>query len=166
VIRPLTQLDEPFLREILYHALYVPEGSAPFPKEIVNDPDIAKYVTGWGKSGDLGFAAIDETSDQAIGAVWIRLFDSGNPGYGHIDEHIPELSIAMLPGYRNLGFGTQLLERMLAEAEGQSPGLSLSVSYENPARRLYKRLGFQVFKESGASLIMLISFRNTYQHDT
>jgi hypothetical protein len=44
VILPLTKVDEPFLWEMLYHALYVPEGNPPFPKDIVNNPDIAKYV--------------------------------------------------------------------------------------------------------------------------
>src|SRR5215475_5621085 len=107
VMRPLTKFDESFLWEMLYHALYVPEGSAPFSKEIVNQPDIAKYVLGWGRPGDMGFVAIDKTSRLQVGAVWIRLFNSHNPGYGYVAEGIPELSIAMLPGYRNLGFGTQ-----------------------------------------------------------
>ena len=144
---------------MLYHALYIPEGSPPFPKEIVNQPDIAKYVFGWGQPGDIGFVAIDEASGRQIGAVWIRLFNSHNPGYGYVVEYIPELSIAVLPGYRDLGIGTQLLNHMLAKAAERYPGVSLSVTSENPAKRLYERLGFQVVNMKGASLTMLLDFR-------
>jgi len=143
---------------MLYHALYVPEGSPKFPREIVNNPDIAKYVLGWGRPGDMGFAAIDTTSDLTIGAVWIRLFDSHNPGYGYVAEGVPELSIAILSGYRNLGIGTQLLNQMLAQAAEQYTGISLSVTSENPAKRLYERLGFQAVNMKGASLTMLLDF--------
>jgi ribosomal protein S18 acetylase RimI-like enzyme len=158
VIRPVEKSDEPFLWEMLYHALYVPEGSPPFPKEIVNEPEIAKYVNGWGKSGDLGFVLIDQASRLPVGAVWIRLLESKNPGYGYVDDTIPELSIALLPGYRNLGLGTQLLRHMIEDAAGQFSGLSLSVSSENPARRLYERLGFSTIEVNGSSLKMLLKF--------
>src|SRR5262245_37648573 len=130
LIRTLTKFDEPFLWEMLYHALHVPEGSSPFPKEIVNQPDIAKYVFDWGQPDDLGFVAIDKTSRLPIGAVWIRLFNSHNPGYGYVAEDIPELSIAVLPGHRGVGIGSQLLNHMLAKAVGQYAGLSLSVTSE------------------------------------
>jgi len=153
-------LDEPFLWETLYHALYVPEGNPPFPKDIVNSRDIAKYVFGWGKVGDQGFVAIDETSGLPVGAVWIRLFESANHGYGFVAEDIPELSIALLPGHRNSGIGTQLLRHMIIEAATQFPGLSLSVGRDNPARRLYERLGFQLIKENGTSLTMLLKLRS------
>ena len=145
---------------MLYHALYVPEGSPPFPKEIVNQPDIAKYVFGWGQPGDMGFATIDKASGRQIGAVWIRLFSSHNPGYGYVAENIPELSIAVLPGHRDLGIGTQLLKHLLARAAERYAGLSLSVTSENPAKRLYERQGFQVVDRKGASLTMLLDFNS------
>ena len=144
---------------MLYHALYIPEGSPPLSKEIVNQPDIAKYVLDWGQPDDMGFVAIDKASRRQIGAVWIRMFNSHNPGYGYFAEDIPELSIAVLPGHRGLGIGTQLLNHMLAKAAGKYPGLSLSVTSANPAKRLYERLGFQVVNMKGASLTMLLDFR-------
>ena len=107
----------------------------------------------------MGFAAIDKASRRQIGVVWIRLFNSHNPGYGYVAEDIPELSIAVLPGHRDLGIGTQLLNHMLAKAAERYPGLSLSVTSENPAKRLYERLGFRVVNMKGASLTMLLDFR-------
>jgi hypothetical protein len=53
IIREATASDEPFLREMLYHSLYVPDGGAPFDRNIVTLPEIAKYAEGWGRAGDL-----------------------------------------------------------------------------------------------------------------
>ena len=33
--------------------------------------------------------------------------------YGHIDSSTPSLTISLLPGYRGLGIGTQLLDSLL-----------------------------------------------------
>jgi ribosomal protein S18 acetylase RimI-like enzyme len=153
-LRLLDQTDEYFLWEMLYHALHVPAGQAPFPKEIVNEPEIARYVEGWGKDDDRGFIAFDRSTSEPIGAVWIRLFNGLNPGYGYLDDEIPELTIAVLPGSRNCGIGTELLTRLIDEARGRYAALSLSVSADNPALHLYQRLGFEVVGQEGASLTM------------
>jgi len=55
IIRALTPADEPFLWEMLYQALYVPEGADPFPRDIVRRPEISRYAQGWGQADDLGF---------------------------------------------------------------------------------------------------------------
>jgi ribosomal protein S18 acetylase RimI-like enzyme len=154
LIRPLGPADEHFLFEMLYHAIYVREGQASFPKEIVNEPEIARYALRWGRIGDQGFAAVEKPSVKPIGAVWIRLFTAENKGYGYVDEEIPELTIALLPEYRNQGIGTTLLNHLITEARHQHPALSLSVSMGNPAARLYRRLGFEVVKQVGHSLTM------------
>ena len=73
-IRPLTLADEPFLWGMLYQALYVPEGHSPFPREIVQKPEISRYIQGWGKADDVGFVALDD--GKPVGAVWLRLMKS------------------------------------------------------------------------------------------
>jgi ribosomal protein S18 acetylase RimI-like enzyme len=153
-IRPLIQTDEQFLWEMLYQALYVPPGGAPFPPEILNEPEIARYVQDWGRAGDAGFAAIDDATLKPVGAAWIRLFSATNQGYGYVDDQTPELSTALLPAYRHQGIGTALLSHLIADAAATYPALSLSVSSDNPAIRLYQRLGFAVISESGNSLTM------------
>lgn len=140
---------------MLYHALHVPDGHEPFPKEIVTELEIARYVLDWGKANDLGFAAIDDITQQLVGAVWIRSFKSENQGYGYVDDDTPELSIAVLPDHRNQGLGTALLNHMIAEAAKRYSGLSLSVSSDNPAKSLYERLGFEIIEQNGTSLTMM-----------
>ena len=158
-IRPLTNSDEPFLWDMLYYALYVPPGQEPFPQEVIHTPEIALYVSGWGRAHDKGFVAIDNRSGEAIGAVWMRLFPSTQPGYGYISSDIPELSIALLPEYRGQGIGTDLLKHLLEEVRRVYPALSLSVSPDNPAVRLYNRLGFEVINRQATSLTMKKNLR-------
>jgi ribosomal protein S18 acetylase RimI-like enzyme len=152
-IRPLIPADQPFLWEMLYHALYVRPGDPPFPREIVRAPEIGRYVNGWGKADDLGFAAL--WKGQPVGAAWLRLLTETNRGFGYVNDTMPELSVAVLPGYRGLGIGSKLLAHLLAAAKPRHEAVSLSVSADNPAKRLYQRLGFDVFKEVDRSLTMV-----------
>ncbi|NOT58830.1 MAG: GNAT family N-acetyltransferase [Acidobacteria bacterium] len=140
---------------MLYEALFVAPSAAPFPREIVRQPEIARYVTGWGRAGDSGFIA---AADNAIGAVWIRRFTAAQPGYGYMNDETPELTIAVLSDWRGCGIGTGLMTAMLEAAQRDYPAVSLSVSAANPARHLYERCGFVTEKIEGDSLTMVKHF--------
>jgi ribosomal protein S18 acetylase RimI-like enzyme len=155
-IRPLVKADEPFLWEMLYQALHVEAGSEPPPRDIVNQPDLAKYVANWGKSTDSGFVVIDDQFAQPVGAVWLRLFAGESKGYGYVADDVPELSMALLPDYRGQGLGTRLMSHMLDAAKGKYASISLSVSPTNAARRLYERFGFKPVGTSGTSITMQV----------
>jgi len=149
-IRPATQADQTFLREMLYDALFVPPGHEPLPRSVVDQPDIAHYVDGFGtRPRDMGL--IVEDAGERIGAAWVRLLQGDDPGYGYIDDDTPELSAAVNPRWRNHGIGTALLLRLVEEL----PRVSLSVDSRNPAVRLYRRIGFDVVAADGTSLTML-----------
>jgi ribosomal protein S18 acetylase RimI-like enzyme len=152
IIRPLTKSDEPFLWDMLYQAIYVPQGQTPPPREIIFQPELAWYVKGWGRESDCGFLA--STDGQAVGAIWLRFVEDGRHGYGYVDDDTPELSMALLPDYRGKGIGTQLFKRLFA-SPGIHPKVSLSVSAKNPAFRLYERVGFEIVGQDGESLTMI-----------
>lgn len=153
IIQPLIKEDEPFLWEMLYQALYIPEGQPALPREVIHLPELARYVQNWGLEGDCGFLASDTATSQPVGAVWLRLLVGENKGYGYVDDNTPELSIAILPEYRGKGIGTQLLAHLFS-SKSWSPSVSLSVSVGNSAVRLYERLGFVVVSKSGGSMTM------------
>jgi ribosomal protein S18 acetylase RimI-like enzyme len=157
-IRPLILADKSFLWEMLYQAIYVPANHTPPPQNIINHPELVKYVYGWGRPNDHGFIAIDTTNSQPVGAVWIRLLTGGNKGYGYVDDATPELSIAVLPNYRGNGLGTRLLTHILEFSMVRYLSISLSVSETNPALRLYQRLGFEIVGRCGTSLTMIKRF--------
>ncbi len=156
-IRALSDEDASALRRMLYLALFVPPGSPPLPENVVDSPEIARYICDWGRPGDLGFAAVDPTGTM-IGAAWLRLMTGSDRGYGYVDDQTPELSIAVEDEYRSQGTGTQLLTRLLSAAAQRHPAVSLSVSAENPAVRLYQRLDFVTISEESGSLTLLKTF--------
>src|SRR5687768_1684157 len=154
-IRRLTPSDEPFLREMLYQSLHVPEGGEPFPREVVSRPEISRYVEGWGRAGDMGFVAVDGGGGGPVGAVWLRLLAGAERGYGYVDDETPELGMAVLPDFRGRGVGSGLLDRLLESAAAVYRRVCLSVSADNPARRLYERAGFERVGDDGSSLTMV-----------
>jgi ribosomal protein S18 acetylase RimI-like enzyme len=150
-IRSLTPDDQPFLWEMLYQALYIPADQTPPPREVIYQPDLARYVQDWGRSGDRGFVAIAPTTGQLIGAVWLRCLIGENQGYGYVDDATPELGIAVLPEYRGQGIGTALLNALAASDPG---AICLSVAADNPAVRLYQRFGFAILSQDHGTLIL------------
>lgn len=141
---------------MLYLAIYVPEGEPRPQPDIIYEPGLSRYVAGWGKPDDRGFAAAD--GSHIIGAAWYRLLIGENRGYGYVNDDTPELSIALQPAYRGQGIGTELLTHLLDDAAVCYPALSLSVTPGNPAQRLYERLGFVAIGKQDDSLIMLKQF--------
>jgi ribosomal protein S18 acetylase RimI-like enzyme len=152
-IRSLTLADEPFLWEILYHAIYVPPDSPPLPRSIIEQPEMIRYVNGWGQAHDDGFIALD--LDRPVGAAWLRLLVGTQRGFGYIDDSTPEISMAVLPEYRGQGIGSQLFNHLLKSAASQFQAVCLSVDASNPALHLYERFGFEVAGKSGTSITMI-----------
>jgi len=113
----------------------------PAGEELVSNPYHGRYLDGWMREGDAGVVAV--AGDRPIGAAWYRRFSADEPGYGFLDESIPEISIAVDAGHRGRGVGTALLHALCERARQDGLGaLSLSVEWDNPALRIYRRLGF------------------------
>jgi ribosomal protein S18 acetylase RimI-like enzyme len=148
MIRRGGRTDVPFLRDMLRHAYYWRWGT-PEAEEI----PASRYVEGFGRPGDAAVIALDE--GFPVGAAWYRIFRTGAPGYGFVDESTPELSIAVVPSRRGRGIGDELLSALIERArlEGYT-ALSLSVERQNPALHLYERFGFRPVEERGDTLVM------------
>jgi len=145
--------DATFIRAISAYAARWREQGAVDTEPVMTDDHVARYVEGWGRPGDMGVVA--EIDGKGIGASWIRLFDRERPGYGFIAESIPELSIAVLPAWRGRGTGSSLLRGLLVDARTAGfAAVSLSVELDNPARRLYRDLGFERVEQHQGSWTM------------
>jgi len=125
--RPARRNDEPLLWEMLYHAIHVPPGTEPPPPDIVPRPELARYVAGW-LDDDLGVIASSHDDASLVGAASLRLLTGDRAGYGYVADDVPELTVAVLPGWRGLGVGTAMLRRLLATARDRHTRVSLSVN--------------------------------------
>lgn len=129
------------------------ESGDPSVDEALGKPDLARYVEDWGRPGDRGLVA--RVGGASMGAVWVRLFDDQEHGYGYIDDQTPELSIGVVEEHRGRGIGRCLLTAMFAQARLDGfAGLSLSVEADNPARSLYEGLGFMPVDTADGALTM------------
>jgi GNAT superfamily N-acetyltransferase len=156
VYRKIKPAETWFLKEMLWEAIFLPaESKRKLTKALLDHPDIRKYYTTWGRTGDIAMVAVIQPTGTLTGCAWGRLFDADDKGYGYIDDDTPELSIAVNPGFRNQGIGTKLLQALIDEYRktGYSK-LSLSVHKNNPGLRLYYREGFKIYAEKEDSLIL------------
>jgi GNAT superfamily N-acetyltransferase len=150
--RPAARSDEPALWRMLYLAIFVPPGEPSPEPAVVERPEVARYVRGWGRAHDEGVVAVHE--GDIVGAAWLRLWSDDDRGYGYLDGSTPELSMAVAPEWRGRGVGTRLLHELLARADVSYPATSLSVSVRNPVLRLYRRVGFEIVMTEGDAVTM------------
>jgi GNAT superfamily N-acetyltransferase len=141
-LRAASSDDLELLKRALFEAVsWNPERELPPYKFVIAHPELARYHDGWGRTGDLGVIA--ERDGEALGAALCRLFTAENHGHGYVDDETPELAVAVWDGHRGEGIGTKLMDAI--EKAARAAGfwqLSLSVDADNPARRLYERLGY------------------------
>ena len=142
LIRDMRHSEWPLLEEFLYEAIYVPEGfEGEVPRSVVyDDPKCRAAFEGFGSLPD-DRAVVAVVDGKVVGACWVRTTDE----YGHIDDATPSFSISLYKPYRGRGIGTAMMCAMLDELRDAGYArTSLSVQKENPALRLYERLGFRI----------------------
>ena len=150
VIRPVTVADVAFMTAMLGQAVaWRPEDRAPSADQLLARPELAHYVTGWPRPGDVGVVA---ETDVPVGAAWSRYFTVEDPGYGFVAPDVPELSLAVARCWRGMGVGRLLLTALVDRARRAGhERLSLSVEPDNPAVNLYRSLGFEPFGRCGGA---------------
>ena len=152
--------DVGFLRTMGYEAaMWRPGAPRPPLEDVMAQPHFARYVIGWGRSGDAAVIGEDDRG-VPLGAAWYRLFPSAEPGFGFVDDTTPEVSIAVREDARGRGVGTSLLCALADRARSDGfHALSLSVEKDNPAVRLYERAGFSVVDSKAETFTMCLDLR-------
>jgi GNAT superfamily N-acetyltransferase len=147
VLRPLAADDEALLWEMLYQAVSQPGSEAP-AREIIQRPEYARYVQGWGRPADKGYVAHEKNGGALLGAVWLRTPVECEP-----DEAPVELALVVRAGHRHRGIGASLLTQ-LVRANPKLSAVLLQVGAHSPAVRLFERFGFEIANQSAQSVVM------------
>lgn len=157
-IRDAVPGDLPFLREMLFEAVYWrtdvarPEFNGRFACS-----ETENVLAGWGRAGDTAVVAERSTRDP-MGAAWYRFWTPENHSYGFVAADVPEVGIGVDPDNRGRGLGTAMLDSLIQIARKQQiRALSLSVQSDNPAVRLYRRIGFEHHSQSSGAYTMVLA---------
>lgn len=154
--RPLGPNELEHVKWALYEAVaWDPERVLPPFEFTIEHPELARYHRGWGRTGDIGVIA--ESGGAVVGVALCRLFTEDDHGHGYVDEETPELAVAVVEGQRGGGIGRQLMEALAVSARAAGLArLSLSVDAENPALRLYERLGYRELTRDDDGVRMIL----------
>jgi ribosomal protein S18 acetylase RimI-like enzyme len=148
--------DLPFLREMLYEAVFWRDRvNRPSFEEGLAYPEVSKSLADWGER-DRDTAVVATSHSIPIGAAWYRFWTDDNHINGYVDENTPVLVIAIQRDYRGQGIGGQLIGWLIDYASKHAiQRMSLSVSKDNYAIKLYKGQGFQEFADKGDYYLMV-----------
>jgi ribosomal protein S18 acetylase RimI-like enzyme len=86
--------------------------------------------------------------------VMLDMMDVGRLYIDKREDEIRIIDIALLPEFRNKGIGRRLMNGILNEGTKLGLPVRIHVESNNPAMRLYKRLGFSKIGDTGVYHLM------------
>ena len=152
IIREIVPNEYEELKNFLYEAIYIPDGTPKPPRKIIEQPELQVYINDFGAhSADCCFVA--EHDGKIVGACWSRIMND----YGHIDDKTPSLALSVLKDFRRRGIATALLKKLLAQlADKKFKQVSLSVQKANSAAlRLYQKMHFEIIDDCDEEYLMI-----------
>ncbi|WP_420137976.1 GNAT family N-acetyltransferase [Sphingomonas sp.] len=147
-LRPQVESDVGFLRDLYISIRWDELQAVPWPEEnkraFLVDQFSRQYQHYAEHYAHADFLIIEQDGEP-IGRLCV---DRAHPS----DMRI--VDIALLPQGRGHGIGTELIRALLAEARATSKVTSIHVEDQNPAKRLYSRLGFEPVRQNGPYWLM------------
>ena len=151
--------DLDFMKKMLYEAVYWRSSSdKPSFEDGLALEGVLNAIIDWGKSNDI--AVIAMLNGEKVGAAWFRTYTELANIRGYIDSQTPVLVAAVEQRYRRQGIAKKMIKRLIEKyKDSEFDRLSLCVSKDNHALRLYHQLGFVEAEDIGDSLIMIYSLK-------
>ncbi len=145
--RPISDKDIPFLKKLYASTREDEMKLSGWPKE-----QIERFL-------ESQFLAQHQYYREMFSkAEFLLILLEGRPaGRLYLDRRKEEhriVDIALMPEYRGKGYGGSLLRDLLAEASTRNKMVRIHVEHNNPALRLYQRLGFRQVGDQGVYLLM------------
>lgn len=151
IIRTLKRNETGLLKDFLYEAIFIPEGTEAPERDIIEKPELRVYTDDFGsRRGD--YCLVADFGGKIVGAVWTRIMND----YGHVDDETPSFALSLYREYRGQGVGTQLMVKMLELLKRQGyKRASLAVQKANYAVKMYQNVGFKTVNENEEEYIMV-----------
>ena len=146
-LRPVGSSDRDFLLHV--YASTREEELAPVPW---TDAEKAAFIEQQFEAQDRHYR--EHYSGASLDVVECDGAPAGRLYVARWSDEIRIMDIALLPDFRGRGIGTRLLRGLLDEAGRAGRRLSIHVEKNNPALRLYSRLGFEPVADRGVYLLL------------
>lgn len=156
-MRPATAADEDFLRDVY--------GSTR-TEELDRTP--------WDAGQRAAFVAMQYAAqlthyrsaypDASVDVIVVDGEDAGRLYVARLPADLRIVDVTLLPAFRGRGVGSRLLGELLAEAAATGRVAIIHVERENPARRLYDRLGFVPVEEDIGGVYTRMEWRAPAHH--
>lgn len=141
-LRPAGPADAEFLYRVYAHTRYEELAPAGWPPE-----QVEAFLRMQFRAQDYHYHTYFPATAFDV-VLW-----AGEPaGRLYVDRRPDEIrvvDVALLPEYRGRGAGSALFAALFAEATTTGRPVRISVEANNPARRLYDRLGFVAVDTTG-----------------
>lgn len=142
VLREITDADLPFLSDLYALSRAVEMAPVPWPEQAKRD-FLQQQFELQHSYYHLNYPGADflviERDGQRVGRIYV---------YRSAGD-IRLMDIALVPELRNQGVGSALLAELIEESERTGSSITLHVEADNPATRLYQRLGFVHLEDRG-----------------
>lgn len=146
-LRAATPADEPFLFEVYASTRREELAATDWPQEakdaFLHSQAAAQHAHYAEHYPEAEFQII-ERDGQPVGRHYVAAWD----------DEFRLIDIALLPAARGHGIGQRLIAALLERARAAHKPVRLHVERENPARRLYERLGFRQVEDRGVYLFL------------
>jgi len=140
--RPIVDADHAFLRDLYASVRAAELEPVPWPVEAKRaflDEQFGLQHQHYLKNYPGADLLLIEMAAQPIGREYVY----------RTPAEIRLMDIALIAAERGHGIGTALLAELMDEARATRRELTLHVEPDNPAQRLYQRLGFRVLEQRG-----------------
>lgn len=145
VSRPVTAEDGAFLRELYYDVRGPEFAMLPMAARMqLLDVQFEAQRRGYNEQYPGSEQLLIVVGEARAGRLWQHWSTEG----------LRVIDLSLISGYRRQGIGTALLIRLQRDAAARALPVRLSVRHDNPAARLYARLGF-VERSSDAMYLQL-----------
>jgi len=140
--RPVGEADHPFLRDLYASVRAAELAPVPWPdaaKRAFLDEQFELQHQHYVKNYPGADLLMVEKDSVPIGRIYVY----------RTPAEIRLMDIALIPEWRGQGIGSALLHELMDEARATQCELTLHVEPDNPAQRLYQRLGFRLIEQRG-----------------
>ncbi len=128
----------------------------------VHNAALKEYITQtWGWDDDWQKQSFERNFNPDDGEIIV--INGKDAGFLWVVEKETETllaSIRILPEFQNKGIGTKLIKKLIGKSQKKNKPVRLQVLKINPAKKLYKRLGFEIFAETKTHFLMKTASNN------